>query len=89
MVLRRLRDPSIQSAGLSVIMRYTLRLLTLDPLGRAATVICSLELERQTDLPKLGAWPFEIGLGVVQTAPPSVLGPPGAENRAPRRARHC
>ena len=35
--------------GLSVLMRYTLRLLTLDQLGRAATLICALELERQQD----------------------------------------
>ena len=35
-------------------MRYTLRLLTLDQLGRAATLICALELERQKDAEKLG-----------------------------------
>ena len=37
MVLRRLRNPGEQGlagAGVSVIMRYTLRLLTLDQLGR-------------------------------------------------------
>jgi hypothetical protein len=38
LVLRRLRHPGIASAGLSVLMRYTLRLLTLDQLGRAATL---------------------------------------------------
>jgi len=49
LVLRRLRYPGIESAGASVLMRYTLRLLTLDQLGRAAAVICALELERQQD----------------------------------------
>jgi hypothetical protein len=38
LVLRRLRNPGITGAGLSVLMRYTLRLLTLDQLGRAATL---------------------------------------------------
>ncbi len=62
LVPRRLRYPGIGSAGLSVLMRYTLRLLTLDQLGRAATLICALELERQKNVTKLGEWPFEIGL---------------------------
>ena len=68
LVLRRLRHPGITSAGLSVLMRYTLRLLTLDQLGRAATLICALELERQQDVEKLGTWPFEIGLWVGKAA---------------------
>ena len=87
MVLRRLRDPSIHSAGLSVIMRYTLRLLTLDQLGRAATLICALELERQNDVPTLGSWPFEIGLWVGQTATPNAMGKKGDLNRYSARAR--
>jgi hypothetical protein len=33
MVLRRLRNRGVRSAGISVLMRYTLRLLTLDQLG--------------------------------------------------------
>src|SRR3954467_9071947 len=64
LVLRRLRNPGITSSGLSVLMRYTLRLLTLDQLGRAATLICALELQRQQDVDKLGEWSFEIGLWV-------------------------
>ena len=87
MVLRRLRDPSIHSAGLSVIMRYTLRLLTLDQLGRAATLMCALEMERQNDLPTLGAWPFEIGLWVGQKATPNVMGKKGDKNRYSARSR--
>ncbi len=47
LVLRRLRNPGLASAGVSVLMRYTLRLLTLDQLSRAATLVCALELERR------------------------------------------
>jgi hypothetical protein len=68
LMLRRLRNPGIASAGLSVLMRYTLRLLTLDQLSRAATLICALELERRKDEKNLGAWPFEIGLWVGKAA---------------------
>ena len=87
MVLRRLRDPSVQSAGVSVLMRYTLRLLTLDQLGRAATLVCALELMRQDDVEKLGAWPFEIGLWVGQSATPNQMGRKGDNNQYSARAR--
>ena len=56
------RIQALAARVLSVLMRYTLRLLTLDQLGRAATLICALELERQNDANLLGDWPFEIGL---------------------------
>ena len=87
MLLRRLRDPSIQSAGLSVLMRYTLRLLTLDQLGRAATLVCALELERQQAVDRLGHWPFEIGLWVGQTATPNRMGAKGKDNEYSARRR--
>lgn len=74
LVLRRLRNPGIGSSGLSVLMRYTLRLLTLDQLGRAATLICALEKERWADSKTLGDWPFEIGLWVGQAATPNRMG---------------
>ncbi|MCA9177620.1 MAG: DISARM system helicase DrmA, partial [Planctomycetales bacterium] len=77
LVLRRLRNPGLTSAGLSVLMRYTLRLLTLDQLGRAAALICALELERQKDVQKLGEWPFEIGLWVGMAATPNRMGRKG------------
>ncbi|MGC8561209.1 MAG: DISARM system helicase DrmA [Phycisphaerae bacterium] len=80
LVLRRLRDPGIGSAGLTVLMRYTLRLLTLDQLSRAATLICALELEREKQPEKLGKWPFEIGLWVGQAATPNKLGKKGEKN---------
>ena len=85
LILRRLRDPSIMSAGLSVLMRYTLRLLTLDQLGRAATLICALETIRQENVDILGKHRFEIGLWVGQTATPNRMGKKG--DKSPDSAR--
>ncbi len=87
LVLRRLTNPGITSAGLSVLMRYTLRLLTLDQLGRAAALICALELERQNDVNKLGEWPFEIGLWVGKAATPNRMGAKGDTDRESARAK--
>lgn len=77
LVYRRLTNPGIDSAGVSILMRYTLRLLTLDQLGRAAALICALELERKRDPQKLGEWPFEIGLWVGMAATPNRMGRKG------------
>jgi hypothetical protein len=80
MVLRRLRHPGergLTGAGVSVIMRYTLRLLTLDQLSRAAGLVCALELEREKDSGRYGEWPFEIGLWVGKAATPNVMGRKG------------
>ncbi|MCB9385173.1 MAG: helicase [Bryobacterales bacterium] len=85
LLLRRLRNPGPGSCGLSVLMRYTLRLLTLDQLSRAATLICALELERQGDEAKLGQWPFEIGLWVGKAATPNRMG--SKEDNYPDTAR--
>ena len=88
LVLRRLRaDGGIHGAGVSVIMRYTLRLLTLDQLGRAATLICALELERQDDPKRLGEWPFEIALWVGQSATPNRMGKRGDNDRYSARKK--
>jgi len=87
LVLRRLRHPGFASAGVTVLMRYTLRLLTLDQLGRAATLICALELERARDPSLLGPWPFEIGLWVGQAATPNRMGKKGDKDPDSARAR--
>ena len=84
MVLRRLRNPEDAGragAGVSVIMRYTLRLLTLDQLGRAASLVCALELERRKHAGRYGDWPFEIGLWVGKAGTPNRLGERG-DNRS-------
>lgn len=87
LILRRLRNPGIGSAGVSVLMRYTLRLLTLDQLSRAATLICALELERRQDVTKLGDWPFEIGLWVGRAATPNRMGKKGDNDAETARLR--
>lgn len=87
LVMRRLKHPGIASAGSSVLMRDTLRLLTLDQLGRAATLMCALELERQGDVDAFGPRPFEIGLWVGKAATPNVMGKKGDGNNDSARAR--
>ena len=67
---RRLRDAS--ATGVAVIMRYTLRLLTIQQFERATALICALEhLRRQR--PELGDHRFSIGLWVGGAATPNTL----------------
>jgi hypothetical protein len=90
MVLRRLRHPDDEAhsaAGVSVVMRYTLRLLTLDQLSRAAGLVCALELERDAAPDRYGVWPFEIGLWVGKAATPNVLGRKGDSRSDSARAK--
>ena len=58
------KDRPDQGRGVSVILRYTLRLLTLDQLGRAATLICALEVIRLGTKERFGTAPFTVGLWV-------------------------
>jgi hypothetical protein len=87
LVHRRLTYPGVRGAGLGVLMRYTLRLLTLDQLGRAATLVCALERERKQNVDRLGDWPFEIGLWVGRGATPNEMGRKGDGNQNSARAR--
>ena len=59
------------SRGLSVIMRYTLRLLTLQQFQRATTLICAMESLRHEDEKTWGTTPFTIGLWVGQKVTPN------------------
>ncbi len=70
LVLRRLRSIGEAHGGLgvAVILRYTLRLLTLDQLGRAATLVCALESLRRKTPARLGAERFSVGLWVGKSA---------------------
>ena len=87
LVLRRLRNDDPAYRGLSVLMRYTLRLLTLDQLGRAAALICALELERENTPEQLGEWPFEIALWVGRAATPNYMGRKGDNNDKTARVK--
>jgi hypothetical protein len=80
---RRIINGGTLGAGVAVLMRYTLRLLTLDQLSRASGVICALELMRgepawlDGNKRLLGDWPIEIGLWVGSAASPNRLGKTG------------
>lgn len=56
--------------GVAVLMRYTLRLLTIQQFQRATTLICACEAERQRDK-KWGTTPFRIGLWVGSASTPN------------------
>jgi hypothetical protein len=75
LVLRRLRGRSRPDGGygVAVLLRYTLRLLTLDQLQRAATLVCALETLRRASPETLGAVRFSVGLWVGRTATANTL----------------
>ena len=58
-------------AGVAVLMRYTLRLLTLQQFQRATALMCACELIRREDPAKWGPEPFRIGLWVGQRSTPN------------------
>ena len=75
--LRRLRHMSKPrpdasgEGGATVLMRYTLRLLTIQQFQRAATLLCACETLRRQDPKRLGNEPFSIGLWVGGGATPN------------------
>lgn len=60
--LTRLRDP--KSAGLEVLMRYTLRLLTSQQFERSASLLVAMEAQRRQNPERFGQTPFSIGIWV-------------------------
>jgi hypothetical protein len=72
---RRLRADSgaalDSSAGTAVLMRYTLRLLTIQQFQRAAALLCACEVIREGDIDKWGQARFTIGLWVGQSVTPN------------------
>jgi len=71
--IRRLRegDTKRTDAGVSVLMRYTLRLLTIQQFQRATTLLCACEKIRWRDPERWGRRPFSIGLWLGRQATPN------------------
>jgi hypothetical protein len=63
-VVRSADGPLNGSDGVSVLMRYTLRLLTAQQFQRATALVCAAELARREDEATWGTEPFRIGLWV-------------------------
>ncbi|HEX7278336.1 MAG TPA: DISARM system helicase DrmA [Solirubrobacterales bacterium] len=70
---RRLRkdEEFDTSCGTAVLMRYTLRLLTIQQFGRALTLLCACERLREAEPERWGDERFTIGLWVGQSATPN------------------
>ncbi|MFJ8003503.1 helicase-related protein [Streptomyces fagopyri] len=69
--LRRIRRGA-EGGGVTVLMRYTLRLLTLQQFERAAILLCAMEnMRRRT--PELGREEFSVGMWVGRSATPNTL----------------
>ena len=72
--LRRLGTTDTQydwSTGTAVLMRYTLRLLTIQQFQRALALICACEILRLDDTSKWGLEGFTIGLWVGESVTPN------------------
>ena len=67
--LKRLKDP--KDSGTTVLMRYTLRLLTAQQFQRAASLICACDLIRKENENELGRDRITIGLWVGDSVTPS------------------
>ncbi|USQ88548.1 DNA helicase [Streptomyces phaeoluteigriseus] len=70
--LRRLRLGA-HGGGVTVLMRYTLRLLTLQQFERATILICAMELMRRAAPDRLGEEGISIGMWVGKSATPNDL----------------
>ncbi len=63
----------VQHGHVDVLMRYTLRLLTVQQFQRAAAMICAADQIRRKDVSKLGTVPISLGLYVGDGTTPNKL----------------
>ncbi|MEC4569629.1 helicase-related protein [Streptomyces virginiae] len=75
--LRRIRKGT-DGGGVTVLMRYTLRLLTLQQFERAAILLCAMERMRLRN-PELGHEAFSVGMWVGRSATPNTLAVAGTK----------
>ena len=76
LALRRLagdRHGMRAGAGVSIFMRFTLRLLTVQQFQRAAALICACEVVRRADVATWGDEPFRIGIWVGRGTTPNTF----------------
>ena len=69
-------------AGVTVLMRYTLRLLTSQQFQRATTLVAAAEIARREDPVTWGAEPFRIGLWVGSAVSPKRVAEADTQLRA-------
>ena len=93
-------DEEMDRYGVSVIMRYTYRLLTLQQFQRAATLFCACEYVRMKNPQNrewFGSQPFLVGLWVGNTTTPNtfddakniIANNPDADTSNPIQLRSC
>ncbi|MBN17869.1 MAG: hypothetical protein CL758_06330 [Chloroflexi bacterium] len=85
---KRLRNEiEVEKYGVTVLMRYTLRLLTIQQFQRASTLMCACEYIRRNEImgtditDAFGDEPFSIGLWVGQGTTPNKLNQEDREGR--------
>ncbi|WP_030612562.1 helicase-related protein [Streptomyces sclerotialus] len=84
--LRRMRLGGA-GGGVTVLMRYTLRLLTLQQFERAAILICAMERMRRQNPAELGHEEISLGMWVGRSATPNTLEVASRQLRAARSGK--
>ncbi|MFD8982167.1 helicase-related protein [Streptomyces sp. NPDC059564] len=84
--LRRMRL-GVAGGGVTVLMRYTLRLLTLQQFERAAILICAMERMRRENPAELGHEEISLGMWVGRSATPNTLKVASGQLRAARSGK--